>query len=407
MQKNIDGYFSPESLYLETSSDYNKIHRSKYFIECMDTYFDISDDKTRLTLLSVNEADQNSVMQALAVKLYSHIVEKVDNIDFGTIPNSRGNIRTIENFAQMNDCIDILTQILQSYRQPTIEVDTVAIAISNIVDRTEIFTRSYKLNIEFPIVIYNTIVLSIVSALSLLISTHIEFIKTPNNQGYDIAFNKSGRTNSKNKLLFDTLKNFNNMCSNGELDKILKFAIDSSIHSKRESAISNGELTPMKEFNFDFIAHGVRKAASAFGTSNVVGWFKTAFDFLVTNPIGITITVIVSIIALIKLIRGAIYYFYYFRTKLSDMLDSLSILTYANATNIQKDLTKDENERKKISDRQRRMAEYFKVLSEKLKVKDISADNDATKAINAEDREKITVDELPITASTRPSGGLF
>ena len=93
--------------------------------------FDISDDKTRLTLLSVNEADQNSVMQALAVKLYSHIVEKVDNIDFGTIPNSRGNIRTIENFAQMNDCIDILTQILQSYRQPTIEVDTVAIAISN------------------------------------------------------------------------------------------------------------------------------------------------------------------------------------------------------------------------------------------------------------------------------------
>ena len=35
MQKNIDGYFSPESLYLETSSDYNKIHRSKYFIECI------------------------------------------------------------------------------------------------------------------------------------------------------------------------------------------------------------------------------------------------------------------------------------------------------------------------------------------------------------------------------------
>ena len=43
------------------SFDYSSIHRSEYFTEAM-KHFDIADKMTRNILLSVNEADQNTVM---------------------------------------------------------------------------------------------------------------------------------------------------------------------------------------------------------------------------------------------------------------------------------------------------------------------------------------------------------
>ena len=64
----------------------------------MNEHFDIYDNRTRNILLAVNEADQDGVMKSLADKLYSHIVEKVDDIDFGTIPLSKGDITKIDNY---------------------------------------------------------------------------------------------------------------------------------------------------------------------------------------------------------------------------------------------------------------------------------------------------------------------
>ena len=72
------GYMIDESSLYYNDFDYHVIYRSKEFNECC-KYFNNDDEKTRKVLLAVNEADQNVVMQALASKLYSHIVNKVDN----------------------------------------------------------------------------------------------------------------------------------------------------------------------------------------------------------------------------------------------------------------------------------------------------------------------------------------
>ena len=158
------------------SFDHTKIPRSKTFTESM-KYFDIEDDMTRNILFSVNEADQNTIMVSLANKLYSHIVDKVDNIDFGTIPLSKGDITKIERYDQLTDCIAIIAQILEQYHQDTKPIETVATALQNVIDRTDMFTKAYRFNIEMPIVAYNTIVLSIVSSVSYMISGCIEFVK--------------------------------------------------------------------------------------------------------------------------------------------------------------------------------------------------------------------------------------
>ena len=161
------------------SFDHTKIPRSKTFTESM-KYFDIEDDMTRNILFSVNEADQNTIMVSLANKLQSHIVDKVDNIDFGTIPLSKGDITKIERYDQLTDCIAIIAQILEQYHQDPKPIEIVARALQNVIDRTDMFTKAYRFNIEMPIVAYNTIALSIVSNVSYMITGCITFVKNSN-----------------------------------------------------------------------------------------------------------------------------------------------------------------------------------------------------------------------------------
>ena len=137
---SFNGYMVDEASMIK-SFDYSSIYRSSQFNESM-KYFDTEDTMTRSILLSVNEADQNVVMTSLANKLYKHITEKVDEIDFGTIPNSKGDITKIDNFEQLLDCVNIISDILQQYHQDTTPVETVNLAIQNMIDRTDMFEKA-------------------------------------------------------------------------------------------------------------------------------------------------------------------------------------------------------------------------------------------------------------------------
>ena len=99
--------------------------RESDFDVVLKEYFDTNDRKTMKTLLSLNEADQNQAMVALATKLYEKIVAKVDDIDFGTIPASKGDITKIGNFMEMRDCMNTIREILVHYKQDTAQLDII------------------------------------------------------------------------------------------------------------------------------------------------------------------------------------------------------------------------------------------------------------------------------------------
>ena len=81
----------------------------KDFNALMHEHMDLSDRNTRRTILSLDESEQDQLVAALTSKLYDKIVEKVDSIDFGTIPRSRGDITKIENYASLMECIDTVS----------------------------------------------------------------------------------------------------------------------------------------------------------------------------------------------------------------------------------------------------------------------------------------------------------
>lgn len=399
--------------------DFSSVYRSKEFTECM-KFFDTNHDMTRKVLLSVNEADQSIMMQALASKLYGHIVNKVDDIDFGTIPNSKGDITKIDKYEQLCDCINVLSEVLTNYNQPTDLVDTVSIALQNLVDRRDLFIKAYRLNADMPIMTYNTIALSVVSATSLLIASSIEFIKLPGNKGFDIAFDKTSKVKGKEKILYKNLSAFNKMCANDQFDKAMEFSIKNSMllkSKKHEAADIQHEAVP--GFAAISSAVGGSLGAAASGISGAASAVSTGLggatvslsvpEWLTSVAAGVTTVgvYIAAVIAVILIVRELIYLYFYMRTKLSDYFDAQSSLLVMNAYNVENNLTKDEREKSKIVEKQNRIAKYFAKLSNALKVKERTAELKAGNDIDKDNKTKYTYADVVGNIPDSSNAALF
>lgn len=360
-KNGFTGYVIKEPSYKDF--DFSSIYRSKQFEEAT-KYFDNTDDMTRRILLAVNEADQNSVMTSLSNKLYQHIIDKVDDIDFGTIPLSEGDITKIENYDQLVDCTNVITDILQHYNQSVEStIGIVTTAMQNVIDRTELFTKAYKFKVEMPIVAYNTIVLSIVSSVSLMISSCIEFIKLPDDNGFDIALDKAAVNKTSQNLLFKDLAKFNSMCAKGEFDKAMGYVMQGNAKN--------------------FSGFGI-----AFGASSAV-------------------LLIGAVLMIIPVIRELIFLFYYARASVSDYFDAQATLLEMNAYNIENSLTRDPKTKKEIANKQRKVAEKFKKVSNVIKVDARVAEQKAEKEVKTLDSKKYKADEVLDTVPDSANSVLF
>lgn len=328
-------------------------------------YFDTSDRKSMRTLLSLNEADQNQAMVALAAKLYEKIVAKVDDIDFGTIPASKGDITKIGNFMEMRDCMNTIREILVHYKQDTAQLDIIDKAIENIKSSKRIWEKAYATECDLAITFYNTITLSIVSAVSLLISASIDFIKEPGQQSFQISFDRVGYNKTKDKLLFQNLEKFNKSFVKGDVEKLMDAVVKSNI-SVKESA-----MEPLEET--------VIAAATI-----------TALVKAIASGVMIGILLTMAIPVLHELVNAL----YCAKQSVSEYFEVQSKIVQFNAEQLKYDYTKSEAEIKKIYDKQSKIADLFKKISDKFAVKMTKAESDAKKLIEKEKREKYTIDDL-------------
>ena len=216
--------------------DYDRIIRE---------YFDLSDDKTRRYLISLDEAEQNKVLEALSSALYEKIVGKVDDIDFGSIPASRGDITKVEGFANTEECINIIRKLVIEYKQNPSVVDVVINAISNIKDRKAVFIKSFGMNIEFPMLMYNLVVLAIERSVSLMIATCIQYVKDPSTTTVKMALDKAAYLKTMDDTLYKQLITFNDICHDGSFDKMVDNVMSKS--SIREDADVYGAVAPIDE----------------------------------------------------------------------------------------------------------------------------------------------------------------
>lgn len=336
--------------------------RSQYN-EFVKEYFDITDRETRKVLVTINEADQNQVMGSLATKLYDAIVKKVTDIDFGQIPQSRGDITKIPNYLDMVECLTTIRDMMVASKQSTQTPDIIFLSIENMKKYQKIWEKGYVLDNEMAIVFYNTIALSIVSAISLLTSATVEFVKNPQSDVIDLELARVANHKTKDNLLFKNLDKFNKACRKGDIEKIFNEVL------KAQRQIKEGTI--VKE----------NIAAILFTGAMVLGLLSTVIPILhqLTNAL------------------------YCLRQSVAEYLAGEADVIRLNAEKVQYNRAKSPEQKKKIIARQHKIADHFKKWSNKLMIKANKADVEANKKIKEENSNKSKIgdvaDEMPDSAS--------
>ena len=200
-----------------------------------------------------------------------------------------------------------------------------------------------------PIIIYNTIVLSIVSAVSYMISVCIDFIKSGSDQGIQISLDRVALSKTKDNVLFKDLEKFNKICSNGEFDKVMDYVIANNTK------------------NFSGMA--------MYGAASVA-------------------VILGAMLLIIPLIRELIFFFYYSRCRIADYFDAQAALLTVNAYNIENNLTQDYKNKKEIVSKQKKIADKFKKIADTIKIKSRTGEDKSQKEIKKLDSKKYKQDEV-------------
>lgn len=310
-------------------------------------HFDILDDYTRKTLMTMNEAEHNTALTALTSKLYDQIVSKAHNIDFGEIPKTKGDITKLSNYETLKETLGIIKGIVTEYKQDTKCIDEVSVAMTNIQGRKDMFERAFRGNCEMPMLMYDNMVMAVVVGTSYLITACIEFIKAPRDESFTIQLDKVAYNKSKDHLIYTSISKFNHMCENGDFDQAMNMIIDKKIRKFTGITIAGG------------IAVGV---------------------IILTN--------------IIPLLRELVYLFYHTRVTLSDFYETQADLLTMNAYNLQhNDVRTNQDDKNEIIEKQNKIAEKFRKAANFFAIKNKKAEIAATKDIeNSAKKYKLDAD---------------
>lgn len=348
---------------------------TEYFNIVSEVY-DLSDYKTQKAVLFCNEANKTANVEAIVTRLYKHIQSKITGIDFGTIPDSKGILTKVENYEQLLDCIAAIKELLVQYNEDTRIIDEVSTCLTNIQTRERIFTKAFALNIDFPIMIYNSTVLAAVSSVSLMIATSIEYIKN-GHDSYAVALDKSRARKSKDHVLFQYIKQFNVECRNGHLDKAMNECIKNNMTKVSESTIyGDDDYEAVNEF-----------------------WFIISVISLAFTTIRI----------LFGLLRRMIYWFLHTRMRASDWFAMQAEFLQINAENLKyREDEKGDDHKKKVYERQMKWVERLKKWSNMLALKNLKAQKEAEKDDNEYNRKRKEDDSQDYGDDNgNDDGGLF
>lgn len=340
------------------SVDFSKIYRSKEYTQAISEYFDITDNNTRRILLAIDENDQNKVLVSLTSKLYDNIVNKIDDIDFGEIPMTKGDITRLSNYQNILECNDTMRKLLLEFKQSTEPVDTITTAIDNIRNSTDIWRRAFAGNIELPMVTYNTIVLAIIEATTYLISMVVEYIKIPSSDSFQVTIDKSALNKSKDHMIFDNLRKFNDAYRKGQITNAMNYIIKEKVNN------FTGEIGA---------------GAALFGV--------TALLFCI-----------------VPILRELIFLFYYSRVRISEYFEMQADMLQMNSYNVEHNRPDlDKEQRKSISSKQMKIADKMRQFSKKIAINMKESENKAVKEMTSEKKKykvEDVVDEMPDSASS-------
>lgn len=352
----------------------------------------------------LREADtdsQNRMLEAVTNKMYNQIRAKADKIDFSSISKSRGDFTKIQNYETLMECCKTIREFIVLQHQPTTSIDTVDIAINNLKTRKQMFQKAFVINSPIATMTYNSMCLGCVYSISFLIATCIEYVKSNdgNNATFTAALNTTALKNTDKHLMFISLAQFNKSCQSGEFDQAMDVAMKQGkmrheaaelsstvdVHTDHPTLSAQDYIVPdSDEFETTIPRSIIQDCNDSMYYHNNAD--REEDHYVSEGVVGYMITRTFIFIAklLIPLIRNVVYLFYHTRQTISDFYAQQAQLLEMNAYQLQYNTEMDEEQKKKIYDKQMKIAARWRNIARKFDVDYHTAKDAAEKDANEE-----------------------
>lgn len=356
------------------------------YMQIVNEFYDLSDYQTKRNILFCNEATKTSNIEHITNNLYNQIRADVTAIDFGSIPKSKGIVSRIDGYTNLIDCIQTIHDLLVEYNEDTRLVDEISTAIHNLQVRERIISKAFALDIEFPQIVYNSMLMACISSISLMITSSIEFIKN-GHDSFSVSFDKAAYKRSANNVMFQTVQQFNRTCRDGSLDKVL------------DQCVKNNLTVHEAALNEDFKDDVIDVAKSIIGGAGATALIKKGIELGKNGSTVAKFGIIavgagIAFISFVIFLRWAIYVWCRTQMKLSDWFEAQAVLLQINAENLKyRDDPQGEEHKKKVYQKQMNWVNRFRSISNKLALKMSKAENDAEKAQAEARRTKYQEDD--------------
>ena len=361
-EEYLEGSYGKQDMIDYTAVEEHTIKERSHdedYLKIVYEYCDLSDPDFKKRLIYVNEAEQNKVLMSLTAKLYANIVDKANEIDYGDIPETKGDITKLKNYGMMVDTVATLRDIVKEFKQDPKAVNVISEAIANVETRKDEFTKAFRLGYEIPKLIYCTTVLAINDSIAYMIASCIEFIKTPKTESFDMVLDVMRYKKAKDYLIFSNLDKLNREFKNGNIDKIMKAISKGAV----DKALTEAEITPLHPGDTGRAA----KKLSLTGTI-LLGVALAAVAIILFTILGI--------------FQDIVFFFYNTKNNYSQYLEMQAMVMEANANNLDVNHPEwDDAKKKEVYDRQMKLVEKWRNRAEKWRVTAKKAEADTEREL--------------------------
>lgn len=267
---------------------------------------------------SMGKDDIHQINGTLVQGLYRTIFDRKD-CDFGDIPDSKGDITKCKYYDSTVESLDVLEELMVKNDIPTTDVEIVKESISNVKRFKPTFESAFQLKQEYLILNYNTIVMAIIDATSMIIAEYMNYLIGPEQTRYDSV--KSRNDKSRGRVSIVNLQRFNNEVKVGHFETFANFMLD----AQRKNFIGTG--------------------------------------------IVMTGVVIAAMVAIVPIIRELIYFFYSSRVRMSDYLNMQADFLELNKLGVEAS-NKSAQQKKEIIKKQEKIILKCRRNADKLKIND-------------------------------------
>lgn len=298
----------------------------------------------KMKLLPVLEDPTSPITVRYIEQLYKAVIDK-GHIDFGDIPESKGDIRNYKGYHDMKNTLDIIRELAESQKSTIVlECATqISKAIGNLESLADQYETGYRNHNEYVMLEYNLFTFCCIEATTTVLCEFVEYVKNPITKSIDITLKDTKYR--ANAFYIDTIKKFNKVNESPEYRKF---------------------LTQMNA--------------------------KSTEQFTGTELLGFGVVVGIAVL-IIPVCRALIYKFYNLRRKLSDDLMAQAMFLELHKTCVEANTGFTKEKKDSIIAKQEKIRQLLIRLSDKIKVSNVKADRETEKQLK-KDNQLMTFDKI-------------